>query len=169
MKNKLLEFSILMKSISYCGKTIHLHVVALICSMKMMWMFQCFSHRFFIDFHIFSCLCWGSILESIFARIFDGKRHQNDLQNPSPSRPLQQKWLQNGITPNSRSIPEPNFFRALIFQFPLAPFWLTFGALWLTFGALGITFAHPCAQCSRFRGFLTSCLIFFGIFDGYLM
>ena len=153
MKNKLLEFSILMKSISYCGKQYIYMLLHLFVQWKWCGCFNVFRIVFSLIFHVFSCLCWGSILESLFARIFDGKRHQNDLQNPSPSRPLQQKWLQNGITPNSRSIPEPNFFRALIFQFPLAPFWLTFGALWLTFGALGITFAHPCARCSHFRGF----------------
>ena len=61
-----------------------------------------------------------------------------------------------------KTIPEPNFFRALIFQFPLAPFWLTFGALWLTFGALGLTFGHPGA---RFFALLVSpgviCHIFY--------
>lgn len=132
MKNKLFgsfdsyEIDLLLR------KKIHLHVVALICSMKMMWMFQCFPDCFFIDFHVFSCLCWGSILESLFDRIFDGKRHQNDLPNPSPSRPLLQKWLQNSITPNSRNIPEPNFFGHWFFNV----LWHPFGSLLVPFGSL---------------------------------
>ena len=134
MKNKLLEFSILMKSISYCGKTTHLHVVALICSMKMMWMFQCFSHRFFIDFSCFFMFMLRLDFGITFCSHFWWKKAPKWPPKSIPEPTFATKMARKWHNPELQKHPRAELFSGIDFSIPfgtlLAHFWCPLAQLW---------------------------------------
>ena len=103
-------------------------------------------HSFFMECSLVIMIFQGSISGSIFDRIFNGKWHQNDLQNRSPGRPLRPKRRPRSTALSRIRPPGAGLFSGIdlsvFFGSLSAPFWARFGpsgSILAPFGSILVT------------------------------